>query len=276
MSNAKMMEKVEKELYHLPVNMISPNPYQPRRIFDSMQLVELAQSIRQHGVMQPITVRMTDGGYELVAGERRLRASILADISTIPAIIVDVDDNESALLAMIENLQRADLNYIEEAEGFAAIIEQTGLTQEEVAKKIGRNQSTVANKLRLLRLSRSIKKLLLENGLSERHARALLKIDKSAGFEAEEAEKLQAEAIARIIKEDMTVKKAEEMIERLIAKPVSETPAEKPKLYIKDIRIFTNTIKHAVRVIQDSGMAAEYDIEETDNGCFITVAVNYK
>ena len=265
-------DHTEKEMFHLPVNMITPNPCQPRRYFDPIHMVDLAHSIKQHGVMQPISVRMIEGGYELIAGERRLRASILANIDTIPAIIISASDEQSAVLAMVENLQRADLNYIEEAEGLAAILAQTTLTQDEMARKIGRSQSTIANKLRLLRLGHSVKKLLLENNLSERHARALLKIEKE---DSDMAEKLQIEAITRIIKDDLNVKKTEEMITRMLSNIDLKAPTIKPKSYISDVRFFTNTIKQAVEVMQNSGMATEYDIEETDGGCFITIAVTY-
>jgi len=271
--NSVAIARDEKELYYLPVSMISPNPYQPRRQFDPMQLVELAQSIKQHGVMQPINVRMMDGGYELVSGERRLRATILADIDTIPAIIIDITDRESALLAMVENLQRADLNYLEEAEGYAAILTEMNMTQEDLAKKVGKNQSTVANKLRLLRLSRNVKRMLLEHNLSERHARALLRIDKDQG--ATIAEDMHIQVIERIVRDDLTVKKTEELIDRIINKP-KQGAINKPKTYIRDLRIFTNTIKHALGVVKDSGMKAEYEIDEGTEGCFITIAVSYQ
>jgi len=262
------------EIYNLPISMISVNPFQPRRVFDPLQLADLASSIKQYGLMQPISVRIVDGRYELVAGERRMRASILADIPTIPAMIINITDEESALMAMVENLQRADLNYIEEAEGFAVLLNNHSFTQDELARKVGKNQSTIANKLRLLRLSRNIKKALIENDLSERHARALLRINKEFPV-AEIAEKLQLNIIEKITKEGLTVKKTEEIIEKIITQSGKTPKSKKIKSYINDIRIFTNTIKNAIEIINDSGVKATYDIEENPEGCFIKIALNY-
>jgi len=254
--------------------MVLPNPFQPRRHFESMALVDLATSIKQYGLMQPISVRLVDRGYELIAGERRLRATKLANISTIPAVIVDITDAESAILAMVENLQRQNLNFIEEAEGFYFLISKHSLTQDDLARKLGKNQSTIANKLRLLKLPGKVKKMLIENGLSERHARALLKIMKER--EPEQAEKLMIEIVSRIAKHSLTVQKTEEYIDKILNFQEKKTAARSNiKAYIKDIRIFTNTIKQAVDIMQDSGVNATYDVEEKKDGCVITVLVTY-
>lgn len=168
---------LDTQILRLPVDAIAPNPYQPRTDFAPEPLAELADSIRRHGILQPLTVRRTKTGWELVAGERRLRAAKLAGLDTVPCLQIRAEDQESALLALIENIQRKDLHYFEEAAAIAAYLRQSGVTQEEAAALLGRSPSALANKLRLLRLSPDCRKLLVENGLSERHARALLRLD---------------------------------------------------------------------------------------------------
>ena len=171
------MERRERVLT-LRVADIRPNPHQPRQTFDDAGLRELASSIRRHGILQPLTVRSAGGGtWELVAGERRLRAAKLAGLEKVPCIRREADDRESALLALVENLQRRDLHYLEEAAAIAAYIRQTGITQEEAAAQLGRSPSALANKLRLLRLSPACRELLVRNALTERHARCLLRLE---------------------------------------------------------------------------------------------------
>lgn len=269
-------QMLETKVYSLPVDTIHPNPYQPRKQFSSTALVDLASSIMQYGLMQPISVRICSqtGGYELVAGERRLRATKLAGIQTIPALVIDISNKQSAILAMVENLQRQDLNYIEEAVGYAQLLAEHSLTQDELATKMGKNQSTIANKLRLLRLNDRIKKLLISKDLSERHARALLKITKEVPEEKQE--QMMVSVIEQAHTEGLTVIKTEELINRLIKGDVTKkTYTANIKTYIKDIRIFTNTIKQAVGIMQNSGVSAEYDVEERDDGCIVTVVVSY-
>jgi len=256
------------EVLHLPVDCVKANPYQPRKFFERANLEELAASIREYGVLQPISVRMTNGyTYELVAGERRLRASKLAGHSTIPAIVVRVNDQESAVLAIIENLQRDNLNYIEEAEGFSNLIEDYGFTQEELARKIGKSQSTIANKIRLLRLSAALQRFLVENGLSERHARAVLKLTN---------EEDQAMVLERAAKEDLTVARTEALVEQVLERKNSP-PANKREIrrFVKDVRIFTNTIKNAVDIMNQFGVKAEYIVEEGERGMDIVIALQY-
>ncbi|MCL2855429.1 MAG: ParB/RepB/Spo0J family partition protein [Defluviitaleaceae bacterium] len=270
------MEK-DSKIHNLPVDKICPNPNQPRKYFEPMALVDLAQSIRQYGLLQPISVRaMENGDYELVAGERRLRATKLAEMAEIPAIIVDITDRDSAVLAMVENLLRQDINYIEEAEGFALLLENHGMTQEDLASQLGKTQSTIANKLRLLKLPRSVKRALVFKGLSERHARALLKVQKEA--DEGKAEEIMLAVIEKIETENLTVQKAEELINRILSgkEDKAKKPAAKPNLKIKDLRLFTNTVKHAVGVMQDSGLNADYQVEEFEGGCTITVKVSYQ
>jgi len=264
----KSLVTQSNEVLHLPVDSIKANPYQPRKFFERANLEELADSIREYGVLQPISVRLINGcSYELVAGERRLRASKMAGFATIPAIPVRINDQESAILAIIENLQRDNLNYIEEAEGFANLICDYGFTQDELARKIGKSQSTVANKLRLLKLPRVLQHFLIENGLSERHARAVLRLD---------AEEDQTIALARAAKEGLTVAKLEVLVEQILAKKTKGSGRRREiKRWVKDVRIFTNTIKNAVDIMNKSGVKAEYIVEENAGGVDIVIAVQY-
>ncbi|MTI66321.1 MAG: nucleoid occlusion protein [Firmicutes bacterium] len=259
------MSYLNEEIVNIPIEKIRPNPYQPRKNFSKKALEELSQSIKAYGVIQPISVRkINDDSYELVAGERRLRASELANLEKIPSIIVNMKDQDSAVLALIENLQREDLNFVEEAEGYSNLINDHGLTQQELAVKVGKNQSTVANKLRILRLSTKVKKMLLENGLSERHARALLKLPD---------ESLQVAVLERVIAKDMTVKKTESLIKGML-EDLTKEEEEESKQNIKSLinfRIYLNTIKNAYNAIKDSGVDAKY--EQKDKGEFIEVVV---
>ncbi len=259
-----------KEILYLPIDSIKPNPYQPRKFFERASLEELSNSIREYGVMQPISVRLINGyTYELVAGERRLRASKMAGLTTIPSILISINDQDSAVLAIIENLQRQNLNYLEEADGFMNLMRDYSFTQEELAIKIGKSQSTIANKLRILRLSKNVQKVLIENDLSERHARALLKIND---------EELQISILHKIIREGLTVKKTEELIEEIISKReinIIKKPEMRIKQCVRDIRIFTNTIKQAVDIMNSSGAKTDYVVNEVDDGYEIKINVKF-
>lgn len=258
-----------KEILFLSVDEIMTNPYQPRKTFDKKELEELAESIREHGVLQPISVRLINGKrYELVAGERRLKASRLAEKEKIPALIVNITDKQSAMFALIENLQRKNLNYIEEAEGLNNLLIDYKLTQEELAEKIGKSQSAIANKLRLLKLPVKSQKLLIEKGLSERHARAFLKITN---------EEVQLDLIEKVSKNRLSVKKTEEMIEKIIEIDKElNNPGNKRviKRHIRDIRLFTNTIKQAVDIMVQSGVNTDYDMKEIEDGYEILIKIN--
>lgn len=258
-----------QSVVELPLDEIALNPYQPRSVFDINALEDLSASIAEYGVLQPISVRIINGSnYELVAGERRLRASKMAGRKTIPAVVVDISDQDSGLIALIENLQRQDLNYMEEAVGFMNLITDYGFTQEQLAQRIGKKQSTIANKLRLLKLPRFIQRILIENGLSERHARALLKLPN---------EKAQADVLARVIKLGLNVNQTEALVEHVISganNNENQSPRE-TKPIIKDIRLFTNTVRQALEVMNKSGLKTTYDVEETGDGCFISIAVVY-
>ncbi|HOQ36808.1 MAG TPA: nucleoid occlusion protein [Acetivibrio sp.] len=247
-----------KNITYIDIENIRPNPYQPRKQFNKISLEELCESVKQYGVIQPINVRrLSTNMYELVAGERRLRAATMAGLKKIPCIIVDIDDNDSAVLALIENLQREDLSYMEEAEGYNNLINEHGFTQEELAAKIGKSQSTIANKIRLLKLPPLVKKILADNNLTERHARALLKLHD---------EQLQLKVLKKVCEKGLNVKKTEELVERAIEKYTKNENEKKNKVVftkaIKDIRIFINTIKQAIILMKKSGVdakAAQFD-----------------
>ena len=255
-----------KEIIYLLLDNVQPNPYQPRRIFDRSSLEELAASIKEYGVLQPISVRLINGyRYELVAGERRLRASKLAGLDEIPAVVCDISDQDSALLALIENLQRQNLHFLEEAEGFQNLISDYNLTQEEIADRVGKNQSTVANKLRVLRLSKPVQRILIEHELTERHARALLKLTD---------EDKQIEILNKVIKNGLTVRKTEELVEDALRMPASgKTTAVQH--YIRDIRILANTIKDNLEMVKKSGVDTNFDMIQTDVGYDIHISLIY-
>ena len=258
-----------KEILNLPLDSVKPNPYQPRRIFDLSGLEELASSIKLYGVLQPISVRLINNtSYELVAGERRLRASKIAGMTTVPAILIDINDMDSAVIALIENLQRKDLHFFEEAEGFLNLMGDYAFTQEALATRIGKNQSTIANKLRLLKLSRPVQKQIIENNLTERHARALLSLDREA---------VQLEVVNKIILGSLTVRKTEELISSLLKPTTEKTKAVVTpyKANMRDIRLLTNSIKENLEIVRKCGMEAEFDMQEIDNGYNITIKVCY-
>lgn len=257
----------DKKITMISIDLIRPNPYQPRRKFDNTSMDELCQSIQQYGVIQPINVRkITNTHYELVAGERRLRAAAMAGHKEIPAIIVDIGEDDSAIMALIENLQREDLGYIEEAEGYRNLIKEHGLTQEELAQKIGKSQSTIANKIRILRLSPMVKKILADNGLTERHARALLKIDD---------EQIQLKVLHKVCDRGLNVRKTEELVQKALDKYCNQSKSDSYKgqvtKSIKDIRIFVNTIRQAIDTMKKSGVNAR--AAQIDRGEFLEFIV---
>ena len=241
----------------LPARSISPNPAQPRKIFQQEALRELADSIATHGILQPLSVRRVGTGYELIAGERRLRAAQLAGLTEIPCIIMQMDGRESGVAAMIENLQRQDLDFVEEAAGISNLMVQCNLSQEQAAKLLGKSQSAIANKLRILRHSQMVLSALREAGLTERHARALLKLTK-------EEEKL--DVIAEIVRQGMSVARTEKYIEMLL------TDREKalPKA---NIGLFLNNLTQTLQKIQLSGIPAVSERRETDSQIVLTITI---
>ena len=241
----------------LPPSAIRPNPSQPRRVFREDALGELADSIRQHGVLQPLSVRRAGSGYELIAGERRLRAAKLAGLGEIPCIVMNMTDQESGMAALVENLQREDLDFIEEARGIARLMEIWAMNQEQTARLLGKSQSAVANKLRLLRHSPQVLAALREGGLSERHGRALLKL-------GSEPEKLMA--ISNIIREGMSVARTERYIEQLLLRQEGEPRAV-------NVGAFLSSLNQSLARIQRSGIGAISERRETEDQIVLTITI---
>ena len=241
----------------LPARAIRPNPAQPRKLFSEDALQELAESIRQHGILQPLSVRRVGTGYELIAGERRLRAGILAGLTEIPCIVMNMTEKESTLTAMIENLQRQDLDFIEEAMGIANLMERCAMSQEQAAKLLGKSQSAIANKLRILRHSQPVLEALRKKGLSERHARVLLKL-------SDEREKLRA--IAEMARLGMSVVRAEKYVEALCAGREERTRKV-------NVGAFLNNLSQSLQRIQLSGIPAVSERRETEDQIVLTITI---
>ena len=251
-------------IHMLPIERISPNPRQPRRHFPEQPLRELADSIRQHGVLQPLTVQKTPGGYVLVAGERRLRAAGLAGLTHVPCLLVRATPQDSALLALVENLQRCDLHYLEEAAAISKLITTYGMSQEEAARRLGRSQPAVANKLRLLRLSPACGELLRKYELTERHARALLRL---------EDEDARLAALRHIGEKKLTVAATEEYIEIQLQKKQMEGKDKKRLFIIKDVRLFLNSVDRGMETIRRAGVDARFDRQESEEEITITIQI---
>ena len=241
----------------LPAKAIRANPSQPRRIFREEALSDLAESIRRHGILQPLSVRRVGTNYELIAGERRLRAGILAGLTEVPCIVMNMDDRESGITALVENLQRQDLDYIEEAQGISSVMEQWNMSQEQVARLLGKSQSAVANKLRLLRHSPQVLQKLRQTGLTERHARALLKLP-------DEPSKLKA--IDTVFRLNMSVSRMEQYIESLLA-----APEEKPAM--ANVQSFLKNVSQTLTKIQQCGIPAISERRETDSQIVLTITI---
>ncbi len=239
----------------VPARAIRPNPAQPRKVFREDKLAELAESIRQHGILQPLSVRRVGTAYELIAGERRLRAAQLAGLSEIPCIVMAMDDKESGMAAMIENLQRQDLDFIEEARGIARLMEQWSMSQEQAASILGKSQSAVANKLRILRHSAPVLEALRRGGLTERHARALLKLPT-------EPEKLAV--IATVVSMGMSVARTERFIEQRLAGEQEKKP---------NVTAFLSNLNQSLARIQLSGIPAISERRETESQIVLTITI---
>lgn len=268
--NSDSFESVtDRKVVLLPIDAIQTNPFQPRKIFTKEALSELSESIREYGVLQPITVRkIQDDSYELIAGERRLRASRLAAMDYIPAIIYDFDDDDSAVIALIENLQRESLSFLEEAEAYYCLVMDHGITQERLAQKVGKSQSTIANKVRLLKLPPLVQKIIHDNNLTERHARALLRLPD---------EQLQLKALKAICDHHYTVQRTEEFVSDILSKavvpykknvdvpPKKSIPDQLPstkQMVIGEINLFVKNLKALIHGIVRSGLivhAAQFD-----------------
>lgn len=253
--------KAAGQILLVDADRIFPNKNQPRENFSSEELKLLSESIRRNGIIQPLTVRRNGDLFELIAGERRLRAAKAANLKSVPCIIMDVDEQGSAVISLLENIQRSQLNFLEEAKAIRTLSAYYGMRQEEIASSLGMSQSNVSNLLRILRLEPEALRILSESGLSQRHARALLRLD---GKEQTEAARLVAE-------KKLTVSQTEKLVERLLAE--SKKPKRSKKVFFKDVRIFINTINHAVETMQNAGITAYVDKTESDEGYTITVSV---
>jgi len=257
-------EEELSNVQEIAVDSIVPNPYQPRKLFDDEALQELAASIREFGIIQPLLVRPASPGYELIAGERRLRAAKLAQLAMVPAIVKNFSDKEAAELAMIENLQREDLHYLDEALGFQQLLANFGFTQEELARRVGKNQSTIANKLRLLKLTDDVRKVILETNLTERHARALLKLDD---------EKQQFIVLQDVQAKKLNVRETEELVERVVQQAEPAKPKQNIVRMIKDVRIFLNTIHSVINQMKKAGMKIKVEQTQDDKAVYLKLKI---
>ena len=240
----------------LPVKVIRANPDQPRQVFRPEALAELADSIREHGILQPLSVRRVGTGYELIAGERRLRAAAMAGLTEVPCILMQMDDRESGLAAMVENLQRQDLDFIEEAMGISRLMTLGNLSQEQAAKQLGKSQSAIANKLRLLRHSDPVLAALREAQLTERHARALLRLPD---------EETKLAAIREIREKQMSVARTESYVESLLRSPAKKKSPQ--------VGAFLNSLSQSLAKIQLSGIPAVSERRETDSQIVVTITI---
>ncbi|MGN1002040.1 MAG: ParB/RepB/Spo0J family partition protein [Oscillospiraceae bacterium] len=262
-------KRLMRSVSYVPVEDIVPGPMQPRQRFSKEGLEELRDSIAEHGVLQPLSVRVKGDRFELIAGERRLRAAKMAGLTEVPCLIMDVDMEKSGIIALIENIQRRDLDFVEEAEGISQLIRLFGLSQEEAARRLGKSQSAVANKMRILKLPRDVLDRLRDEGLSERHARALLRL---------ETAEQQRDALDFIIDQRMTVAAAEEYIEKLCSTPEEKeearpAPKRKPLFIMKDVRLLVNSINRSLDMLRQGGVDAEMLRSETDTEFLVTVKI---
>lgn len=253
---------MQNKIVKVSVDQIYPNPFQPRKTFDEAALNDLAASIQLYGVLQPLLVAPGENGqYLLIAGERRLRASKMAKLTEVPVIVTDYTTQQIAEIALIENLQREDLHFLEEAEGYEQLLKEFHLTQEAMAQRVGKKQSTIANKLRLLKLSDECRKLLVENNLSERHARALLKL--------EDDDKRQ-EVLKIVAQRKLSVRQTEAYIESLLK---VAPPAKRRMMIVNDVRIYLNSIKQVVGAIKESGIPVNMDQEVDGDDVIVTLRI---
>ena len=247
----------------LPLDAIHPNPNQPRRTFTQPELEELAASIQELGVLQPLTVRRRDGQWELVAGERRLRAARLAGLDTVPCLSIQTDSQSSSLLALVENLQRRDLDFWEEALALRRLIDTYHISQDDAARRIGKSQSAVANKLRLLKLPHEVLELLRDHGATERHARALLRLS-----EGEQ----QLEAARLVVADNLTVAQTEALVDSML---MAKAPPDRrrPTFVIKDVRLFLNTITRSLDIMRSAGVDAQCRRQDSDEEITLTIHI---
>ncbi|MDE5984373.1 MAG: ParB/RepB/Spo0J family partition protein [Eubacterium sp.] len=243
------------QIIQIPTEKLLPNPYQPRKQFKSEDMLSLSESIKENGVLQPLLCRQINNSdyYEVVAGERRLRASILANMQTVPCVIIDCDYESSAVFSILENIQRSDLDFFEEAQAISQLINHFGMTQEQIGKKLGKSQSSLSNKLRLLKLPVDVRYFIEHEGLTERHARALLRLD---------SEKDMWTTLKLIKEKHLNVEQTEAYIDTITDKKIK--PRRNVVKIFKDVRIFVNTVNRAIQTMKDAGIDAESDKTETE------------
>lgn len=247
----------------LPVESIVPNPHQPRRTFPEESIRELSSSIRELGLLQPLTVRRREGQWELVAGERRLRAAKLAGLKEVPCLSLQIDSQQSSLLALVENLQRRDLDFWEEALALERLINTFQLSQEDCARRIGKSQSAVANKLRILKLPPDVLELLRTGGCSERHARALLPLEQP---------ELQLRAAKAVVDGQLTVAQTETLVQELSASS-PDKPRPKRTFVVKDVRLFLNTLNRSMALMKSAGVDACCHREDREGEILLTIRI---
>ena len=258
------MAKMSKELRLIPVDLIIPNKNQPRQYFDDETISELAESIKSVGIIQPLSVRENENGkFDLISGERRLRASKLAGLPKVPCVLIRAEKEDMDVMALVENIQREDLNYIEEAKAYIQLIEKFDFTQQQLAEKVGKKQSTISNKMRILKLGSEVIDLLIKNNLSERHARALLQIPDTP---------IRLRAIESIVKRDLNVRQTEELVERLKAEVLMNTNRKNIK-NVFNYKIYTNTIKQAYDTIMKTGIDADYNEEQFEDRVEVRIII---
>ena len=270
--NRRNLRMREREVARIPIDAIRPNPYQPRRVFAQDALEELCASIKQYGLLQPISVRkLGSDSFELIAGERRLRACRMAGMKFIDAIIFSTYEQDSAVIAMMENLQRENLHYMEEAEGYQNLIRDHGLSQDELARRLGKNQSTIANKMRILKMPMAVKRMLLQYSLTERHARALLRLHD---------EEMQMHVIQIIVQQNLNVKATEDLVERTISRMYgiekeeeeqSRTRPSKISGFVRDTRLFVNSLRTVVQQMADAGLNPKLESRDKEEGMEIKI-----
>lgn len=260
-------KSAEVEVHQISVNSIEANPYQPRKHFEAEPLADLAHSISQYGVLQPLLVTpLSDDKFMLIAGERRLRAAKLANLTMVPVIVSEYTIQQIAEIALIENLQREDLHYLEEAEGYEKLITQFHLTQEAMASRVGKKQSTIANKLRVLKLNPEVRVRLKEYGLTERHARALLKLATDAD---------QITVVDEIAKRDLNVRASEKFVDDYIEEHQESAQLKKTKrlMIIQDVRIYLNSIKQITKSMEASGIPVKIEQTLVDDEVIVTMRI---
>ena len=253
-------------LMNLNLDSIRPNPYQPRKMFINEEIYNLSQSIKQYGLIQPITVRkMSDGGYELIAGERRFRACRMAGMTEIMAYVMNVQEEKSAVMALIENMQREDLHFFEEAMAIGELIKEHKLTQEKISLSLGKKQSTIANKLRLLKLDKDVIDLIVKYELTERHARALLKLEETP---------LQKMVVEAVYRKGLNVKRTEELIDGIISGSSNKNKSSAVSKFICDNRIYINSVKAVYNSIKERGVDTNFAVQEEDDKIVLSIIIN--